>query len=136
MAAQSPGTARQRKAVAAYFDAVRALDPDAAVAAFAPDALTFDPETEFPIEGYAELETYFRAAWARFERVDQFEEAIFFSSDGAAVRWSSRTVLKGGGEIVSEGIDVFEVNPAGTIQTLWTYREASSAPAQELPETG
>ena len=49
------------------------------------------------------------------------EDAAFFAHDGAAVKWTTYGVLGSGLGVVFEGIDVFEVNEQGTIQTLWTY---------------
>jgi steroid Delta-isomerase len=115
--------ARARRAVAAYAAAIRAMDRHAFAAAFADDALTFDPDTASPIQGHGELRAFFDALCTHFEALDEVQDAAFFAHDGAAVKWTCRGVLKGGQELVFEGIDVFEVNEQGKIQTLWTYRD-------------
>lgn len=123
VATESAGMASAKRAVAAYFAALRAMDGQALVAIFAEDALTFDPHTASPIQGHAELQTFFQALWAQFETLNIVEDAAFFAHDGAAVKWTTHGVLGSRRGVVFEGIDVFEVNERGTIQTLWTYRD-------------
>jgi steroid delta-isomerase len=120
---ESTGRTRARQAVGAYYAAVRALDVAALVATFATDALTFDPRTGFPVEGSTELLAFFEALWAGFESLEETPDAAFFAHDGAAVKWVARGVSKTGEALTFQGIDVFEVNDAGRIQTLWIYRD-------------
>ena len=123
MATEPGGRAGAKRVVAAYFAAVRAMDCREFVAVFADDALTFDPDTASPVQGHAELQAFFRALCAHFQALNEVEDAAFFAHDGAAVKWTAYGVLKDGRPLVFEGIDVFEVNEQGTIQTLWTYRD-------------
>jgi steroid delta-isomerase len=112
-----------KRAVAAYYAAVRAMDCQAFAAIFADDALTFDPDTASPVQGHGELQAFFRALCSHFERLNEVEDGAFFAHDGAAVKWTAYGVLSDGRGLVFEGIDVFEVNEQGRIQTLWTYRD-------------
>jgi steroid Delta-isomerase len=118
-----------RQAVAAYFAAARAMDAHAMAGVFAEDALTFDPATASPIQGHGELQAFFQALWAHFETLNLVEDTAFFAHDGAAVKWTTYGVLTNGRGIVFEGIDVFEINEQGTIQTLWTYRDPLPFPS-------
>jgi steroid delta-isomerase len=120
---ESTGRARARQAVGAYYAAVRALDAAALVATFASDALAFDPGTGFPVEGSTELLAFFQALWSGFESLEETPDAAFFAHDGAAVKWIARGVSRTGEALTFQGIDVFEVNDAGRIQTLWIYRD-------------
>ncbi len=80
--------ARARRAVAAYFRAVRSMDCHAFVALFADDALTFDPDTASPVQGHGELHAFFRALCSHFEMLHEVEDCAFFAHDGAAVKWT------------------------------------------------
>ena len=128
MATDSASTALARRAVAAYFAAIRAMNVQAFVAVFADNALTFDPDTAAPVEGHEELRAFFQARRSTFETLEQVEDAAFFAHEGAAVKWTGHGIRKGGGRVFFEGIDVFEVNEEGRIQTLWTYRDALPRP--------
>ena len=121
---ESASTARARRAVAAYFTAIRAMDAQAFVATFAEGALVFDSAAGEPIEGHRELRAFFEGFCSIFETLEQVEDAAFYAFEGAAVKWTGHGVYKEGGEVVFEGIDVFEVNDEGKIQTIWTYRDA------------
>jgi len=50
--------------------------------------------------------------------------------NGAAVRWSGRGLSRQGRKVHFEGIDVFEVNEAGKIQTLHAYWNPAEMVAQ------
>jgi steroid delta-isomerase len=112
-----------RRAVAAYFAAARAMDAQAMARVFAEEALTFDPATASPVHGHGELQAFFQELWAHFETLNLVEDRAFFAHDGAAVKWTAYGVLTSGAGVVFEGIDVFEVDERGAIQTLWTYRD-------------
>jgi steroid delta-isomerase len=129
---ESTGRTRARQAVRAYYAAVRALDAAALAETFASDALAFDPHTGFPIEGSTKLLAFFQALWAGFEVLEETPDAAFFAHDGAAVKWIARGVSRTGKPLTFEGINVFEVNDAGRIQTLWIYSDEPTP----TPRTG
>lgn len=108
-------------AVKAYFAAIRAMDQQAWVNTFAADAITYDPVGAPPTEGHAKLAEFFQTITAAFKEVGLTEDEVFIAGNGAAVKWTGRGISKQGREVKFEGIDVFDVNEAGKIQTLHAY---------------
>jgi steroid delta-isomerase len=106
------------KAVKAYFAALRAMDRPAWVNTFAEDAVTHDPVGAPPTRGHEKLAEFFDTITAAFEEVGLTEDEVFIAGNGAAVKWTGRGTSKGGSKVHFEGIDVFEVNESGKIQTL------------------
>ncbi|HET6892793.1 MAG TPA: nuclear transport factor 2 family protein [Pyrinomonadaceae bacterium] len=109
------------KAVRAYFAAIRAMDQQAWVNTFAEDAITYDPMGAPPIEGHQKLGEFFQSLTAAFKEVSLIEDQIFVAGNGAAVKWTGRGISKQGRKVRFEGIDVFEVNETGKIQTIHAY---------------
>lgn len=108
-------------AVRAYFAAIRAMDQQAWVNTFAEDAVTYDPVGAPPTRGHQELGSFFQSITGAFKEVSLSEDQIFVAGNSAAVKWSGRGVSKQGRKVRFEGIDVFEVNEAGKIETLHAY---------------
>lgn len=108
-------------AVRAYFAALRTMDEKAWVDTFAADAITYDPVGAPPTKGHQKLSEFFQTITAAFKEVGLTEDEIFIAGNGAAVKWTGRGISKQGREVRFEGIDVFEVNEAGKIQTLYGY---------------
>src|SRR5688500_7444488 len=118
------------KAVRAYFAAIRAMDQQAWVNTFAADAITYDPVGAPPTQGHEKLGEFFQTITAVFTEVGLTEKEIYIAGNGAAVRWSGRGISKQGRKVKFEGIDVFEVNAAGKIQTLHGYWNPAEMVAQ------
>lgn len=118
------------KAVKAYFAALRAMDRPAWVNTFAEDAVTHDPVGAPPTRGHERLAEFFDTITAAFEEVGLTEDEVFIAGNGAAVKWTGRGISKGGSKVHFEGIDVFEVNEAGKIQTLHAYWNPAEMVAQ------
>jgi steroid delta-isomerase len=116
--------------VAAYFAALRANDSDAWVDAFAEDAVSYDPVGSPPIQGHEALRRLLQAASGQFERTSLTEDHVFVAGNGAAVKWTSQGVDRDGREVTLEGIDVFEINEEGKIQTLWAYWDPTAFTAE------
>ena len=114
-------TERIDKAVADYFAATRRMDASAWVETFAVDATSHDPVGAPPMNGHAALRQFFDGICGAFERVGLTEDHVFTSGNEAAVKWTGRGTGKNGREVTFEGIDVFEINDAGKIQTLRAY---------------
>lgn len=108
-------------AVRAYFAALRAMDEKAWVDTFAADAITYDPVGAPPTKGHEKLAEFFQTITAAFKEVGLTEDEVFIAGNGAAVKWTGRGISKQGREVKFEGIDVFDVNEAGKIQTLHAY---------------
>jgi steroid delta-isomerase len=109
------------KAVRNYFAAIREMDQKAWVNTFAEDAVSHDPVGALPIKGHRSLGEFFQTITAAFKTVGLTEDDIFIAGNGAAVKWSGDGISQRGRKVHFEGIDVFEVNDAGKIQTLHAY---------------
>jgi steroid delta-isomerase len=109
------------KAVRAYFEAIRAMDQQAWVNTFAQDAISYDPVGALPTQGHQKLGEFFKTITGGFKEVGLTEDQIFVAGSGAAVKWTGRGVSKQGRKVHFEGIDIFEVNESGKIQTLHAY---------------
>ncbi len=108
-------------AIKNYFAAIRAMDAEAWVATFAPDAITYDPVGAPPTVGHEALRQFFNAIAGAFKKINFTEDHIFIAGDGAAVKWTGTGTGKNGRDVRFEGIDIFEFNPAGLIQTIRAY---------------
>jgi steroid delta-isomerase len=104
-----------------YFAATRTMDMEAWLATFAPDATSYDPVGAPPTIGHDDLRQFFAAILAAFDKVGLTEEHIFIAGNGAAVKWTGRGKGKNGREVRFEGIDIFELNEEGLIQTIRAY---------------
>lgn len=117
-------------AVKNYFEAIRAMDQHAWVNTFAEDAISYDPVGAQPTKGHQKLGEFFQTITAAFEEVGLTEDQVFIAGNGAAVKWTGRGVSKQGRKVYFEGIDVFEINEAGRIQTLHAYWNPAEMVAQ------
>lgn len=113
-----------------YFAALRAMDEKAWVNTFALDAVSYDPVGTPAIEGHVKLAEFFQTITAAFKEVGLTEDDIFIAGDGAAVKWTGRGTSKAGKDVKFQGIDVFEFNEAGKIQTLRAYWNPAEMVAQ------
>jgi steroid Delta-isomerase len=118
-----------QKAVAAYFAATRAMDSQAWVETFAEDGTSYDPAAP-PATGHDALRLFFDAIVGAFSEVGLTEDSVFVVDSSAAVKWTGRGVGKNGREVIFEGIDFFEINEAGKIQTLRAYWNPATLMAQ------
>jgi steroid delta-isomerase len=118
------------KAIKDYFAALRAMDQQAWINTFATDAVDYDPVGAPPIEGHQKLGEFFQTITAAFKEVGLTEDQVFIAGNAAAVKWTGRGISKQGRKVHFEGIDVFEVNGAGKIQTLHAYWNPAEMVAQ------
>ena len=107
--------------VKAYFAAIRAMNEQAWIDTFAEDAVSHDPVGAPAIVGHQSLREFFQTITSAFKEVGLTEEDVFIAGNGAAVKWSGRGISQGGRKVHFGGIDVFELNEAGKIQTLHAY---------------
>lgn len=117
-------------AIKNYFAALRAMDERAWVRTFAEDAVTYDPVGAPPTHGHQKLAEFFQTITAAFKEVGLTEDDIFIAGNGAAVKWTGRGISQAGRSVKFEGIDVFEINDAGKIQTLHAYWNPAEMVAQ------
>ena len=109
------------RTIKAYFAALRAMDVEAWVATFAPDATSYDPVGAPPHVGHEALRQFLSAIMAAFDKVGLTEDQVFIAGNGAAVKWTGSGKGKNGRAVRFEGIDVFDFNEEGLIQTVRAY---------------
>lgn len=119
-----------RTLVKRYFSATRAMDPTAWLACFADDAVSHDPYGAPCLQGKDQLKTYFESVTTAFKAIAFTEDFVTVTGNRAAVKFTSRGIGTNGKAAVCEGIDVFEVNDQGTIQTMWGYWDPAAMLAQ------
>ena len=116
--------------VRAYFLAIRAMDADAFANTFAEDGTTFDPVGSPGITGRAAIREFLQTICKNFQSVGLTEDCVFVAGNGAAVKWTGRGISSNGKEVKFEGVDVFEVNEDGKIQTVRAYWNPAEMIAQ------
>jgi len=109
------------RAVRTYFLAIRAMDADAFANAFAEDGMTFNPVGSPAITGRNALREFFQSICDNFKSIALDEDFIFVAGNGAAVKWTGRGTSTNDREVKFEGIDVFDINEDGKIQTVRAY---------------
>jgi steroid delta-isomerase len=117
------------KTINDYFAAISALDAEAWVATFAPDAVSYEPGGP-PLAGHDALRQFFHAVAAGFASLQMGADEIYAVGHEAAVKWSARGTGHNGREARFAGIDVFTVNDAGQIQTVRAYWSPAAMAAQ------
>ena len=121
---------RVSRAVRGYFLAIRAMDPQAFANAFAEDGTTYDPVGTPGITGRQAIREFLESICQNFKTVGLTEDSVFVAGNGAAVKWTGKGTSSGGREVNFEGIDVFEVNQDGKIQTIHAYWSPAEMIAQ------
>lgn len=110
------------QSVQRYFAASRGNhQAEAMTACFADDCLVHDPADAPALKGHAELQQFFQSMIDLFSTVKLTEEFIAINGREAAVKWTGQGIGKNGREVPFEGIDLFEINADGRIQSLRAY---------------
>ncbi|GHO47058.1 nuclear transport factor 2 family protein [Ktedonospora formicarum] len=110
-----------RAAIEAYFSANNALDVEGFVNAFAPDASMYNVAEISPITGHEAIRQVARQMLLPCEETAVTMDKIFITGNGAAIFYSGHLTAKNGRTAQVEGIDVFEVNDEGKIQSIRLY---------------
>jgi steroid Delta-isomerase len=122
MSAQAlPSTPEIQSLIARYFAAIRAMDVEAFVGTFAEDAIDHEPVGGTPMKGRAEIRPFFAGFLSSWTTVGLTEEYVHIVGNEVAVKWRGEGISKNGRSITFEGIDLFEINVMGKIQTLRAY---------------
>jgi len=121
---------RISRIVRAYFLAIRAMDADAFANTFAEDGTTYDPAGSDGVTGRDAIREFFKSICSNFKSVALTEESVFVAGEGAAVKWRGEGTSANGKSVNFEGIDVFEVNADGKIQTVRAYWNPAEMIAQ------
>ena len=109
------------RAVRGYFLAIRAMDADAFANSFAENGTTYDPVGSPGITGRAAIREFLESICKNFKTVGLTEDFIFVAGNGAAVKWTGQGTSSSGKEVKFEGIDVFDFDEDGKIQTVRAY---------------
>ena len=113
-----------------YFAATRAMDVNAWLVCFADNAASHDPYGGQPVQGKEELRTFFLTIATAFKEIGFTENFVTVVGNRAAVKFTARGTGKNGKTASGEGIDIFEFNDRGTIQTMWGYWDPAAMMAQ------
>ncbi len=105
-----------------YFAATRSADKvESMVACFAENTTSYDPVGGPALHGHGGLRQFFQGIADLFAEVELTEDFISINGNEAAVEWTGRGVGKNGRAVTFEGIDLFEFNAQGKIQSLRAY---------------
>ena len=113
-----------------YFAATRTMNVEAWLACFADDAMSYDPYGSTPIHGKAGLRQFFMNVAKAFTEIGFTEDFVAVTDNRAAVKFTVRGTGANGRVVRGEGIDVFEFNDRGTIQTMWGYWDPAALMVQ------
>jgi steroid Delta-isomerase len=114
-----------------YFAATRSLNKaESMVVCFAEDTISYDPVGTPALKGHTQLREFFQGIAALFAEVELFEDFTSINGNEAAVKWTGRGIGQNGRSVTFEGIDLFEFNNEGKIQSLRAYWNPSAMLAQ------
>lgn len=116
--------------VSDYFSAIGEKDPDAWVACFADQGTSYEPGAPMPLQGHAALRQFLVVVLGAFEKIAMTQDHVFQSGNRVAVKFTGRGTGKNGSQVLFKGIDVFEINQEGKIQTVWGYWNPAAMLAQ------
>ncbi|WNZ48080.1 nuclear transport factor 2 family protein [Leptolyngbya boryana CZ1] len=114
-----------------YFAASRSPHKaDSMADCFAETCIHQDPAEAPILKSRDEVRQFLQAIVDLFVSVELTEEFVSINGQAAAVKWRGHGISKNGAEVHFEGIDVFEINADGMIQTLKAYWNPSTMLAQ------
>jgi steroid delta-isomerase len=107
--------------VTSLIAAIQKRDCDAWLACFADDARNYNPVGTPPIQGHDGLRRIFDNMVGVMKDWKFTAESMFVAGNEAAVKYTATGVLKNGKMVVIDGINVYEVNEQGKVQTVRAY---------------
>jgi steroid Delta-isomerase len=114
-----------------YFAATRSANKAAEmVACFAPDTVSYDPADGPALVGHSGLQQFFEQIGSLFTELGLTADFSAINGNEAAVKWSGQGIGKNGVAVTFEGIDLFEFNTTGHIQTMRAYWNPAATIAQ------
>ena len=123
----TPAAAVMQSMIQQYFAASRGNNKAEEMAAcFTADSISYDPAEGPGLEGKAALQQFFATIVDLFETIGLQEEFVSINGNQAAVKWTGHGVGKNGIEVTFEGIDLFEFNLDGKIQSMRAYWDSAA----------
>jgi steroid delta-isomerase len=92
--------------------------------------MSYEPGAPTPLQGHAALRQFIRGVLDLFQTVELTADHVFVTGNKTAVKFTGHALGKTGKQVTFEGIDVFEVNEKGLIQTMWGYWNPAAMMAQ------
>lgn len=108
-------------AVQQYFAAIGKKDANSWVGCFDEKGISYEPGAPTPLQGHAALGQFIRGVLDLFQTIELTADHVFITGNRTAVKFTGRGRGNNGRDVVVEGIDVFEINENGNIQTMWGY---------------
>ncbi len=112
--------------ISEFFSALCHKDIEAWLATFSTDASSHDPVGTPPNVGHAALRQFFVNVSAAFNSLEIAAEEVMVCGSRGAAKWRATGVGQNGRTVKFAGIDVFEMDAAGKIKTLWGFWDASA----------
>ena len=109
------------EALTTYFAVNNALDIEGFVNIFAADASMYNAAEISPVSGREAIRQVAEQTLLPFQEANVTMERVFIAGNGAAVSYTGQLTAKNGRTAEIEGIDVFEINAEGKIQTIHFY---------------
>ena len=108
-----------------YAAAISALDTDRYLDTFADDAVAYDPVGTAASIGKAGIRQFSENTGGLFATIDMQFTFAHTIGDEVAIKWLANGTGKNGRTVSFEGIDIWKLNQAGKIQTLYAYWNAA-----------
>ena len=109
-----------------FFSALCRGDIEAWMATFSADASSHDPVGTPPHIGHPALRQFFVNVSAAFKSLEIAAEDVMVCGSRGAAKWRATGVGQNGRTVKFTGIDVFEMDAAGKIKTLWGFWDPSA----------
>jgi steroid delta-isomerase len=119
-----------KKAVTDLIAAIQAKNHDAWLACFAEDAVSYNPVGTPPIRGLDGLSQVFEKLVSVVKDIKFTAESMFVAGNEVAIKYTIDGRGKGGRLVAVQGINVYEVNDRGKIQTVRAYWNPAELVAQ------
>ena len=116
--------------ISSYFAALNAIDRDAFLICFSPDAVVLDPYGGRPFQGTAGLHKFMDGMERTWDKFELTPGERFAAGDRVAVSWQAQATTKSSKTAVFKGIDVFTLNEDGLITRLEGYWDFKAMIAQ------
>ncbi len=113
-----------------YFAALNAIDRQAYLACFDPEAMLLDPYGGRPLQGTDGLHKFMDGLERTWETFEMTPGDSYAAGNRVAVTWQAKATSKSGKTAVFAGIDVFTLNEEGLITQLEGYWDFEGMVAQ------